>query len=145
MHLVKLLMGCFVFILGNLAVAADFPIYQLKAAQNLQDGIWSWKSTMRPHKSTAADHTERGCIKIKDFIKQQTDEMRESIPQECKTQITSDQPNEGRMALQCSGAFSGFKVNYRVQRVSANHLIVEAKMPSNTTLIHEYKREGGCK
>ncbi|WP_288453924.1 hypothetical protein [uncultured Acinetobacter sp.] len=145
MHLVKLLMGCFVFILGNLAVAADFPIYQLKAAQNLQDGIWSWKSTMRPHKSKAADHTERGCIKIKDFIKQQTDEMRESIPQECKTQITSDQPNEGRMALQCSGAFSGFKVNYRVQRVSANHLIVEAKMPSNTTLIHEYKREGVCK
>ncbi|KAF1022583.1 MAG: hypothetical protein GAK29_03161 [Acinetobacter bereziniae] len=33
MHFVKLLMGCFVFILGNLAIAADFPIYQLKAAQ----------------------------------------------------------------------------------------------------------------
>ena len=63
--------------------------------------------------------------------------MRQSIPQECKTKITSDQLNEGRMILQCSGAFSGFKVNYRVQRVSANYLIVEAAMPSDTTFIHE--------
>jgi hypothetical protein len=145
MHFVKLLMGSLAFILCNLAIAADFPIYQLKAAQNLQDGIWSWKSTMRPQKSTTVDHSERGCIKIKDFIKQQTAEMQQSIPQECTTKITSDQSDEGRMILQCSGAFSGFKVNYRVQRVSANHLIVEAAMPSNTTFIHEYKREGACK
>ncbi|MCX5468768.1 hypothetical protein [Acinetobacter nematophilus] len=126
-------------------IAADFPRYQLKATQNLQDRIWSWKLTIRPYKSTAAEQSERGCIKIKDFVKQNTDDMRESIPQECKTQITSDQPKKGRMTLQCSGAFSGFKVNYRVQHVPANHLIVEAQMLSNTTFIHEYKQEGECK
>lgn len=126
----------------------NFPAAQIKAFQNLEDGMWQHTFTTVPANAAIPKREEKACVSVQ---KQLLQAMAQSEGSVCTFKITKNESTSAEVLGSCTlmPKTPPMQVNYSITRSGPNAIELQAvttvpTVNTKMTFVHKASRLGAC-